>query len=139
MSSFCTYIYSWVSLTPLSLIPTYFVVQFLSWFQFILLVSSIVIAIPLDSHFCITFTNAKDNNPGFNSFYVSNFHASVMSEVVAYSLLIYWCYILYILGTKMSKQWHMSLSEIYAPKTEILKTWLLTYQMKEQNAVHHLD
>ena len=38
-----------------------------------LLISSIVIAMPLDSHFCITFTDAKDSNPGFNSFYVSDF------------------------------------------------------------------
>ena len=37
-----------------------------------------MIAIPLDSHFCITFTDAKDNNPGFNSFYVSDFRMSVM-------------------------------------------------------------
>ena len=73
MSSFCTYIYRWVSVAPLLLVPTYFIVQFLSWFQFILLISSIAIAIPLDSHFCITFTDAMDNNPGFNSFYVSGF------------------------------------------------------------------
>ena len=79
MSSFCTYIYRWNSVTPLSLIPTYFVVHFLSWFQFTLLLSSIVIAIPLDSHFCITFTDAKDDNPGFNSFYVSKFsHVSAL-------------------------------------------------------------
>ena len=36
-----------------------------------------MIAVPLDSHFCITFTDAKDNNPGFNSFYVSDFRTSV--------------------------------------------------------------
>ena len=36
-----------------------------------------MIAIPLDSHFCITFTDAKDNNPGFNSFYVSDFGMSI--------------------------------------------------------------
>ena len=83
MSSFCTYIYRWVSVTPLSLVPTYIIVQFLPWFQFILLISSVVIAIPLDFHFCITFTDAKDNNPGFSSFCVSDF-----SRVRHYTLAI---------------------------------------------------